>query len=174
MISLPFPLISRHSGGLAGLLAGPLFNTRTGLEGDLRGWRAGWERLALGWFPATGCLGASVAVWIWLGSRREVGVGSNYGRGVESRLGRGGASVVINRSTVIRVLYGWQPSRLPRSAVVSPVSGCSQSGRRQHHRHHGTANDTKYSNRGWRGAGCCPDCAKPRLPHGGYTNIGYT
>ena len=73
-----FPLIpSTRYGGLANV------DARTGLEANLPGWRAGWERLVVGRFLAMGCLGASVAVWIWFGSD------CNYGRGVLSRLGRG-------------------------------------------------------------------------------------
>ena len=46
-ICLSFPLISSHSGPLAGLEAG--LEADSGV--DLPGWRAGWERLVLARFP---------------------------------------------------------------------------------------------------------------------------
>ena len=70
LVSLSIPLISSRYGGLADI------DARTGLE-------AGWERLVVGRLLDMGCLGASVAVWIWFGSD------CNYGRGVLSRLARG-------------------------------------------------------------------------------------
>ena len=63
LVSLSIPLISTRYGGLANV------DARTGLEANLPGWRAGWERLVVGRILAMGCLGASVAIWSWFGCR---------------------------------------------------------------------------------------------------------
>ena len=115
-ITLSFPLISAHSGSLAGFGAG--------LWADSR---AGWERFVLSRFLGIGCRVASVAGWIWSRSGGAFGSGLYHGMGVYSGLGRDGCQFRVGRlgdRAAARRSFGELPSRTAGRAGRSHCCLC--------------------------------------------------